>query len=261
MAHPVIPALALAGIALWSGLLMTGGAHVRARSEQAQVSINGDDLAAMSAESAEAEAILSQGAEAEAPASEPDAQATATPAENAPQMENNSARPAMPGGFDYPVADGTRTLERIAPKALPAPPPAPPKPVLLTRPATAQAGVVTVAGRKLGFAGLVATDPARICKDAQGRDWPCGAMAATAQRQFLRNRTIACDLKDKDWADGSSATCTLGDIDIGAWLVSNGWAEAAPGSPLEKLQDEARKAGEGLFGDDPRQAGTATETP
>ncbi|MDG3575307.1 thermonuclease family protein [Rhizobium sp. YJ-22] len=253
MAHPILPALALAGIALWSGLLMAGGAHVRARGEQAGTAVSGDDLAAMSAESAEAEAILSQGmAEAES------APPPVAPSETSPLMEENRpVRPAAADGFDNPLADNTQPLERIAPKQQPTPPPAPPKPALLPRPVTVQAGLVTAGGRKLAFAGLVATDPARTCRDTAGQDWPCGALAATAQRQFLRNRTIACDLKGKDWADGSTATCKLGDIDIGAWLVGNGWAEAAPGSGYEKLQEEARKAGEGLFGDDPRRSTAA----
>lgn len=186
----------------------------------------------MSAESAEAEAILSQGmAEAES------APPPAAPAETSPLMEENRlVRPAAADGFDNPLADNTQPLERIAPKQQPTPPPARPKPALLPRPVTVQAGLVTAGGRKPALAGLVATDPARTCRDTDGHDWPCGALAATAQRQFLRNRTIACDLKGKDWADSSTATCKLGDIDIGAWLVGNGWAEAAPGSGYESCR-------------------------
>ena len=43
----------------------------------------------------------------------------------------------------------------------------------------------------------------------------------------------------------------LGKQDAGAWLVSNGWARAAPSGPYAQAEAEAREAGRGIFGPPP----------
>ena len=271
MRQIALPLAALAGVLLWSSLVLTGGAVVRDRSEGTETALSGDDLAAMAAESAEAEAILAQGetggeAPMDIPAPEPQTPPGAPPekteapqAATTPHMERNTARPVQPGAFAYPVIDTDTPLERIAPKEQPAPPPR--KPITLQRPGTVKAGLIAIRNRSLTLTGVTPTELGRTCPDASGKEWPCGVTARTAMRLFLRNRAIACDLPDKDWLSGSTAACKIGDTDIGAWLVSSGWAEAAPGSPYKPLEEEARKAGKGLFGDDPRRSDAKETAP
>lgn len=278
MRQIALPLSALAGVILWSGLVLTGGAQVRDRVDSAQNAPSADDLAQMSAESAEAEAILAQAetgdessAETATPEPEtPPAVLADKPAveerATAPQMERNTARPVrntarpvQPGAFAYPVVNADTPLERIEPKEPPAPPPR--TPITLQRPGVVKAGLIAIRNRSLGLAGVTPTELGRTCPGASGKEWPCGVAARTAMRLFLRNRAIACDLPRKDWESGSTATCKIGDTDIGAWLVSSGWAQAVPGSPYEPLEEEARKARKGLFGDDPRRDGADKATP
>lgn len=271
MRQIALPLSALAGVMLWSGLVLTGGAQVRDRADSAQNAPSADDLAQMSAESAEAEAILAQAETGDEPSAEtatpepetppavlPDKSAVEERA-TAPQMERNTARPVQPGAFAYPVVNADTPLERIEPKEPPAPPPR--TPITLQRPGVVKAGLIAIRNRSLGLAGVTPTELGRTCPDASGKEWPCGVAARTAMRLFLRNRAIACDLPRKDWESGSTATCKIGDTDIGAWLVSSGWAQAVPGSPYEPLEEEARKARKGLFGDDPRRDGADKATP
>ena len=255
MRQIALPLAALAGVLLWSALVLTGGAQVRDRAEGAETALSGDDLAAMAAESAEAEAILAQGETS----AETDAPETPAGTEATPDMERNTARPVQPDSFAYPVVETDTPLERIAPKEQPAPPAR--APITLQRPSAVKAGLLAIRNRSLALTGVIPTELGRTCPGASGKDWPCGMAARTAMRLFLRNRAIACDLPDEEWKSGSSAACKIGDIDIGAWLVSSGWAQAAPGSPYEPLEEEARKAAKGLFGDDPRQSGAEKPAP
>ncbi len=74
-------------------------------------------------------------------------------------------------------------------------------------------------------------------------------MAMVALRHLVRSRTIECDVPVRDRGSAGSTTvrrCTLGNRDLSAWLVERGQAEA--GDPaLQKFQNEARKAGRGLW--------------
>ena len=90
------------------------------------------------------------------------------------------------------------------------------------------------------------------CTAADGKDWPCGMAARTAQRLFLRNRTIGCDLPSREWSGTATAECLLGEQNIAEWLVSNGWAAAEPGSALVAAGEDAKANHLGLFGEDPR---------
>ena len=52
--------------------------------------------------------------------------------------------------------------------------------------------------------------------------------------------------------------CRFGKQDVGAWLVSNGWARAAEGGPYRLAEIKAREAQMGIFGPPPQhRAGTA----
>ncbi len=124
-----------------------------------------------------------------------------------------------------------------------------------------RAGVLTVGDRRLQLSGVTPTDPARTCTDADGRQWPCGTVARSALRSFLRGRTLTCDLPGEDWQGTVTAQCRYVKVDIGQWLVKNGWAEAEPGSPLAGAGDEARNARRGIYGDGPRKGGPSTLAP
>ena len=87
-----------------------------------------------------------------------------------------------------------------------------------------------------------------------GRTWPCGVNARTAFRLFLRGRALACDIPPKA-GDDIVASCRLGKQDVGAWLVINGWARAAPGGPYAEAQQSAESRKKGIFGAPPERSG------
>ena len=73
--------------------------------------------------------------------------------------------------------------------------------------------------------GVDAPEGAQTCLDGGAR-WPCGRKAAQALRGLIDGRTVACEELDKDAYGRVVATCRSDGVDIGAWLVENGWALA-----------------------------------
>lgn len=167
----------------------------------------------------------------------------------------NSVRPVTPELFASPLSEPGAPLERIEPRA-----PLTPEPVkaervkvaLLPRPESVGAGLIAFGQRNLKLAEITPTDRMRVCPTANGSDWPCGMVARTQQRLFLRNRTLSCDMDSTEWEGTIEAHCSVADTDIASWLAENGWVEAPAGSPLAGLVEKARAERRGLFGDDPR---------
>lgn len=122
----------------------------------------------------------------------------------------------------------------------------------LPRPAVENAGILSFGERRLQLSGIIPTPVEKTCGPA-GRQWPCGMMAKTALRLLLRNRNVTCDLDTVDWKGTATAACRLAAQDLSTWLVENGWAEAAAGSPLAAADEKAKQARQGLYGDDPRR--------
>jgi endonuclease YncB( thermonuclease family) len=162
-----------------------------------------------------------------------------------------------PAAIAFPQVD-EQGLERAEPRAAlseigPARPPKPKslKPgAKLARPVATAAGMMEVSGYQITIAGIEAISPDETCA-YEGRSWPCGARARSAFRAWLRGRSVTCDMPPEAQGQALSIACRLGKQDIGAWLVGNGWARAAPGSPYAALRDEAVKAGKGVFGPPP----------
>lgn len=115
--------------------------------------------------------------------------------------------------------------------------------------------VATAAGRlegddaRIAIAGIDIVEPSQNCSDGQGGQWPCGMRARTAFRAFLRGRAVECDLSEAEAGAGDvrPASCRLGERDLGAWLVENGWAMAASGGLYAEEQARAVEARRGIF--------------
>ncbi|MDM9626301.1 thermonuclease family protein [Rhizobium sp. S152] len=170
-----------------------------------------------------------------------------------PQSSMN-ARPIDAASQFYPAAVDGKPLERIAtPAPVEAPKAAAEKGVDLPRPVAESAGVLSIGGRKLQLAGITPTPDDKACAGNGGATWPCGMLAKTNFRLFLRLRTINCDLDRGEWTGTATAACRIGTQDISQWLVENGWATAAAGSALADASKQAEAARRGIFGDDPRR--------
>lgn len=239
-------AAGLAGIFLWSALLVTAARHIGS---------SDSGIGDMTLETADmpdpvpAPFAMTQEAQELAGA------AKTQPAEITASRTLQSVRPVQPDVFAYPVKPATDALERIEArpfqvtrdmtiaqvKTLPVP-----------RPLTVEAGLIAVGQGTLQLEGVKPTARTRQCDSSSGKPWPCGIIARTHQRMFLRNRTLDCTLDTLTWQGMRTAGCTLVGKSVGEWLVENGWAEAEAGSPLADKGRQAMEAKLGLFGDDPR---------
>ncbi|MFN3317604.1 MAG: thermonuclease family protein [Allorhizobium sp.] len=173
--------------------------------------------------------------------------------EPAPQAEARRAvRAIEPEVFGSPAFTDSGDLERVAARAplSPVEERARPKVVLLHRPLSLSAGIVAFnADQRIRLADIAETDPDRTCVAEDGTSWPCGVMARTQQRLFLRNRSLSCETGSTAWQGEIRTRCWVGVQDVSSWLAKYGWAEAEPGSALAVLSEEARAAKRGLFGD------------
>lgn len=181
--------------------------------------------------------------------------ADAIPGEVAPSPEEprSERRDVAPDASSPRIDD--RPLTRLPPRE-PLTPPKAEEPqaasTLLHRPLAISAGVLSFGGRDLEIAGIVPTEPDRLCTSDEGERWPCGMVARTAFRNYLRGRSLECDVPDADWQGTANAACRMMEADLGLWLAQSGWAEAETGSPYAEAAAEARDARRGIFGADPR---------
>ncbi|KQV84034.1 thermonuclease family protein [Rhizobium sp. Root1220] len=223
---------AVAGVGIVAGLVAAGGKRL----EVAQTDV--EPTTSPSATAREP-AVLPQ------PTPNPEASMNARPVDDASQF--------------YPAVVGGKPLERIAAPVSAKPKAVEDKGVDLARPIAESAGVVAFGDRRLLLAGVNPTPADRTCTDTDGRDWPCGMLAKTNFRLFLRLRTVNCDIDDAQWTGTVTAACKIGTQDLSRWLVENGWAAATGGSELADAGENARQARKGIYGGDPRNRTMTTE--
>lgn len=118
---------------------------------------------------------------------------------------------------------------------------------LLFGPVATSATVFEAMGRTVAISGTVDMDPDRTCT-FDNTAWPCGQRARAAFNAWLRGRALKCLLPPDADRFAIAAPCVLGKQDVGAWLVSNGWAMAAPTGIYGKAEMVARNARMGIFG-------------
>ncbi|WP_308642793.1 thermonuclease family protein [Mesorhizobium sp. GbtcB19] len=118
---------------------------------------------------------------------------------------------------------------------------------LLFRPVATSSAVFEAMGRTVAISGTVDIDPGRTCS-FDNSAWPCGQRARAAFNAWLRGRALKCLLPPDVDRFAIAAPCALGKQDVGAWLVSNGWATAAPTGIYGRAEAVAREARMGIFG-------------
>ncbi|MBO3758462.1 thermonuclease family protein [Ciceribacter sp. L1K22] len=181
---------------------------------------------------------------------------TPAPAAAAAVIETRNARPIDPARFAAPFAEGATALERIASRQPEPKPTARVAVVLLPRPVSLEVGLFRSGDRIVRLRGLEPLAPSTVCDAPRGGSWPCGMVALTRQRMLVRNRTIACDNGTEGDGAEMLTTCRVGNADIGLWLAENGWAKPISGSGLEAAGEAAKASTKGLWGSDPRVAGS-----
>jgi endonuclease YncB( thermonuclease family) len=84
---------------------------------------------------------------------------------------------------------------------------------------------IKIHGTRIRLFGIDAPESDQPCL-IKGRSVHCGQQATTALSDKINNRTVACHRKDIDRYGRIVATCAVAGEDIGAWMVTRGWALA-----------------------------------
>lgn len=120
---------------------------------------------------------------------------------------------------------------------------------LLPLPIAESAGVIIAGGYRIAIAGIGTPDIDEQCGPEK---WNCGAAARAHFRAFLRGRSVRCRVPDKRPSDNETivTACSVAGLDIGAWLVSQGWARRSGDVYVDegKLAEDKRQ---GFFGPAP----------
>ena len=165
-----------------------------------------------------------------------------------------NARPIAPEIVAVPRIEGDGLVRQEARQPLSplgaAPDPAdlPPRETVLHRPVALAAGLVEAQGHVIALAGIETVPAEEMC-DHEGRQWPCGAHARTAFRNYLRARALSCVVPVSPLAETLTIGCTVAGADPAMWLAQNGWVRE--GANYREAIDDAREAGRGLFGPPP----------
>jgi endonuclease YncB( thermonuclease family) len=122
-------------------------------------------------------------------------------------------------------------------------PPAPPAAARWQRfflPLTNDAATFVVEKKTIHIAGVEPPPVAATCPVEGSEPWPCGRLALTSLRMFLRGRAVECYFPPDGNVVDITAPCRVGTSDIGLWLLSEGWAR-----PNDLATDQYRDATHG----------------
>ncbi|MGI9407686.1 MAG: thermonuclease family protein [Hyphomicrobiaceae bacterium] len=98
-----------------------------------------------------------------------------------------------------------------------------------------------IGGEELRLVGIDAPEGRQTCR-RDGADWACGLASRDALRDLLKQRPVACDVEGVDKYDRLLAVCHIGEKDVNAWMVQNGWAVSyGRYGRDERMASQARK--------------------
>jgi endonuclease YncB( thermonuclease family) len=152
-------------------------------------------------------------------------------------------------GHAVPVPQGAQPGEQTAALTADATPKPKLAPKLYYRVMVRDGGTLESASTVITLEGIEARAANAKCKDKTGRSWACGARARLALTRLIRGRAVTCAAPVSGAPKSLTARCSVGGKDLSAWMVDQGWAEAAaPAEPkLAKAADAARKKRIGLW--------------
>lgn len=101
-----------------------------------------------------------------------------------------------------------------------------------------KAGVLKVDGHKLKLYGIHNPASGQACV-RNAKPWNCAEGARTALRQHLEGHTVECVPEE---SDKHVARCRIGDVDLSALLVREGWAKADRDVGDDNYIDEEKEA-------------------
>jgi endonuclease YncB( thermonuclease family) len=105
-------------------------------------------------------------------------------------------------------------------------------------------------GTRIRLWGIDAPESSQLCRGDDSLPYRCGAKAANELDAYIGGRPVACMPIGLDRYGRTVATCRVGDVDLGEWLVRNGlaldWPKYSKGK-YEQPQHEAEQAERGIW--------------
>jgi endonuclease YncB( thermonuclease family) len=83
---------------------------------------------------------------------------------------------------------------------------------------------VEVQGVKIRMHGIDAPESEQQCQHANGEFWACGKQSTLSLVEKINGSRIRCVGRDQDRYGRVIAVCFSGEMDLNAWMVSQGWA-------------------------------------
>ena len=122
-------------------------------------------------------------------------------------------------------------------------------PALAGTPVTVIDGnTLEVAGVRLRLHGIDAPDLDQPCR-LRGRTQACGVIARAALMDLTAGAELDCEMRGRDAAGRTLATCTADGYDVAEGMVYTGWALALEAAPARyrAVQRQAKEARRGLW--------------
>jgi endonuclease YncB( thermonuclease family) len=127
------------------------------------------------------------------------------------------------------------------------------RPIRIARAAVTPNGAITGDGTTVKLYGVVFPESKKICSTVSGERWPCGRRAFIGLHNKVIGQAVSCAPRGGD--DPPAGDCFLGEVNLAAWLLSQGLTRLAPDiqdKDLLAAEAAARKAKLGLWAD-PRE--------
>ena len=120
---------------------------------------------------------------------------------------------------------------------------------------TGQASIIDgdtleIHGTRIRLWGIDAPESSQLCRGEDSLQYRCGAKAANELDTFIAKRPVSCIPISLDQYGRTVASCSVGGVDLGEWLVRNGlaldWPQFSRGK-YDGIQREAEHAGRGMW--------------
>lgn len=120
---------------------------------------------------------------------------------------------------------------------------------------TGQASIIDgdtleIHGTRIRLWGIDAPETTRLCRGDDSQQYRCGEKSANDLDAFIGRRPVSCIPISLDQYGRTVAICTVGEADLGEWLVRSGlaldWPQYSKGK-YAAAQRDAEHAGRGIW--------------
>jgi endonuclease YncB( thermonuclease family) len=125
-----------------------------------------------------------------------------------------------------------------------------PRSIQIASAAVTPSGAIIGDGTTVHLYGVVFPDAKKICANASGERWPCGRRAYIVLHNKVIGQSVSC--APRAATDPPAADCFLGEVNLAAWLLSQGLTRLSADigdKDLIAAEAAARKARLGLWAD------------